>query len=148
MKYCTHCGAQIEDEAKFCSACGKPTSSGEFFSVVYHQEAPKRPSSNAKTLGKIAFAFMIVTIVSLLVIALYFIVPFSRVLMVPEFAMVIWPTVIGCLIPLAWTIPMTVHLKKKLNANQPIGTGFKVCTLLFVNLISGILLLCRNEEGL
>lgn len=147
MKYCTYCGTQIDDNAKFCSTCGKPTSA-EFGNVVYHQENPKsNTSSNAKTLGKIAYAFMIVTIVSLFAIALYFIVPFLRVLSVPEFATIIWPAAIGCLAPLLWTIPMTVHLKKKLKANQPIGIGFKVCTLLFVNLVSGILLLCRNEEN-
>ena len=30
--------------------------------------------------------------------------------------------------------------------NQPVGTGLKVCALLFVNLIGGILLLCRSDE--
>ena len=54
---------------------------------------------------------------------------------------------IGCLIPLAWSIPMTVIVKKKLNNNEPIGIGFKICTLLFVNLISGILLLCMGNNN-
>lgn len=147
MKYCTHCGAQIDDEAKFCSACGKPTSAGEFFSVVYHQEAPKAPSSNANTLGKVAFAFMIVTIAILGFYAFY-VLMFAGQFYALTGMLITWPAIIGMLIPLAWIIPMAVHLKRKINANQPIGTGFKVCTLLFVNLISGILLLCRNEEGL
>jgi hypothetical protein len=49
------------------------------------------------------------------------------------------------LLPLAWRVPMTVHAFKKLDAGEPISTGFKVCTLLFVGLIPGILLLVRND---
>jgi len=50
------------------------------------------------------------------------------------------------LIPLAWCIPMTVSYFKKVKYNQPISTGFKVCSLLFVSLIGGILMLCDNEH--
>ena len=51
------------------------------------------------------------------------------------------------LVSLVWTIPMTVYAKNRLNAHEYIGTGFKICTLLFHNLIAGIILLCMNTEG-
>lgn len=61
--------------------------------------------------------------------------------------------IIGCvfeafyfLIPLCWCIPMTLYLFNKRKSGEPVGVGFKVCVLLFVNLIAGILLLCRNED--
>lgn len=61
--------------------------------------------------------------------------------------------VIGCvlsafyfLIPLCWTLPMTIVYFNKVKEHQPIGTGFKVCTLLFVSLIAGILMLCDKEN--
>ena len=50
------------------------------------------------------------------------------------------------IIPLAWIIPMTVVASNKMKNNEPIGTGFKICTLIFVNTIAGILLLVRNEK--
>ena len=50
------------------------------------------------------------------------------------------------IIPLAWCIPMTVSYSRKIKNGQPIGTGLKVCTLLFVNLIAGILMLCDNDH--
>ena len=60
--------------------------------------------------------------------------------------------VLGCistawffLIPLCWTVPMTVHYWRAVADNRPVGTGFKVCSLLFVNLIAGILMLCDNK---
>lgn len=49
------------------------------------------------------------------------------------------------LIPLAWMIPMTLSLKKKMNTGEPVGLGFKICVLLFVNQIAGILLLVDKD---
>ncbi len=61
--------------------------------------------------------------------------------------------IIGCvlsafylLIPLCWTIPMTVIYCKRLKQGVPVGTGFKICSLLFVSLIAGILMLCDDEK--
>ena len=60
--------------------------------------------------------------------------------------------VLGCLsvgwtlIPLIWCIPMTVSFFGKVRDRRKVGTGFKVCTLLFVNVVAGIVMLCRNED--
>ena len=51
-------------------------------------------------------------------------------------------SIAGLLIPLAWCLPMTIVYFKKVNRGEDVGTGFKVCTLLFVNTIAGILMLC------
>ena len=50
------------------------------------------------------------------------------------------------LLPLLWTIPLTAHVCRKLKNNQPIGIGVKVCTLLFVSRVAGIMLLCMELE--
>ena len=49
------------------------------------------------------------------------------------------------LIPLCWCIPMTVSVYKAYKGKKDLSTGFKVCTLLFVSLVGGILLLCDND---
>jgi len=60
--------------------------------------------------------------------------------------------IIGCvaqgwlLLPLAWCLPITISICNKMKANEPVGTGLKVCSLLFVSLIGGILLLCRSDS--
>ncbi len=51
------------------------------------------------------------------------------------------------LIPLAWMIPMTVSVVNRLESRQPIGVGFKVCVLLFVSVIAGILLFFIDTEN-
>ena len=61
--------------------------------------------------------------------------------------------ILGCvaqgflLIPLAWCIPMTMSVLNSFKNNQPVSTSMKVCTLLFVNLIAGICLLCMDDAA-
>ena len=60
--------------------------------------------------------------------------------------------ILGCiaqgwlLLPLAWCLPITISVCNKMKRNQPVGVGLKVCALLFVNTIAGILLLCRSDD--
>ena len=60
--------------------------------------------------------------------------------------------IIGCiaqgwmLLPLAWCLPITISICNKMKRNEPVGTGLKVCSLLFVSAIGGILLLCRSND--
>lgn len=60
--------------------------------------------------------------------------------------------ILGCvsygwlLFPLAWCIPMTVSVFHSFRDRKPVSTGMKVCTLLFVNLIAGICLLCMDDN--
>ena len=49
------------------------------------------------------------------------------------------------IIPLAWTIPMTVYYSNCIKNNQHVSITFKICTLFFVNTIAGILMLCDNN---
>lgn len=61
--------------------------------------------------------------------------------------MVIGTIIMGLyIIPLAWCIPMTVSYFKKVKNELPISTGFKVCSLLFVSTIGGILMLCDKQH--
>ena len=56
--------------------------------------------------------------------------------------MAFWTFCIG----LAWCLPITISYCNKLKRGERISTGFKVCSLLFVSLIGGILMLCDNEH--
>lgn len=61
--------------------------------------------------------------------------------------------ILGCIaqgwaiLPLAWCLPITISIFNAFRDKRPIGTGLKVCTLLFVNLIAGICLLCMDNDG-
>ncbi len=112
MKFCTHCGAQLDDAAVVCPNCGCATD--EFVAANNAQAAILQDS----TLNTVIKVFMVLGCIA-----------------------TGW-----CLIPLAWTIPMTVHFFNSAKSGRRVGVGFKVCVLLFVNLIAGICLLCRDED--
>jgi len=50
------------------------------------------------------------------------------------------------IIPLAWMIPMTVISYGIYKGTKHNTVAFGVCTLIFLNLISGILLLCSKKD--
>ena len=52
---------------------------------------------------------------------------------------------IFALIPLCWILPMRKKILKAMKEGTTLTTGFKVCTLIFVNLILGIVLLCQKD---
>lgn len=120
MKFCSHCGKEVNDEAIICTGCG----------CEIQKDNKNSNSSGLKNAAKI---FMMVSAISLGTSAIFM------------FALDILLS-ICCLIPLVWCIPMTVTLSNKIKNNEKISTGFKVCTLLFVSIIAGILLLCDNEQ--
>lgn len=50
-------------------------------------------------------------------------------------------------IPLCWVVPMTVVYNNSINGMRPpVGLAFKICALLFASLITGILMLCDNNN--
>lgn len=55
-------------------------------------------------------------------------------------------SVCWAIIPLAWMIPMTVHCWGIYKGTKSNTTGFGVCTLIFVSLVAGILLLVSKKD--
>lgn len=109
MKYCSHCGGEINDDAVICVRCG---------CSVENRGTALQKSSKNETLSTVIKVFLI----------------------------------IGCIaqgwaiIPLAWCIPMTVSIFNKLKRGEPISMGLKICTLLFVSIVSGICMLCMDDD--
>ena len=108
MRFCSHCGAEIMDEAVVCVKCG--CSVGRPVPAV-------QTAQSDDSLATVAKVFLI----------------------------------LGCiaqgwlLLPLAWCLPITISVCRSIKEGRPIGTGMKVCALLFVNLIAGICLLCDDK---
>ena len=51
------------------------------------------------------------------------------------------------LLPIFWSIPMIAHYFKAIKQKKPVGMAFKVCTLMFVSMIAGILMICDSSEN-
>ncbi len=87
---------------------------------AYEQPRPMRyyVSSTDQTLRLVAFVFMLISLIS-----------------------TCW-----LVIPLAWTIPMTVTSWGIYKGTKPNGVAFGVCSLLFVSLVAGVCLLVSTKE--
>ena len=92
-------------------------------------------------MGKIALVFMIIGCVFSPLSGLY-----SYLTAEPGLGVFALGELIGGFLCLAWCIPMTIHFARKLKNGESVGTAFKVCTLLFVNIIAGILMFCMPKE--
>ena len=119
MKYCTNCGSPLTEGMNFCGNCGVPVAgqAAETATRVYEPPYYDAPPRRDDGLVTVAKVFLILGCIGFGVF----------------------------LIPLAWCIPITVSIFRKLRSGEEIGVGLKVCTLLFVNLIAGILLLCMED---
>ena len=49
-------------------------------------------------------------------------------------------------IGLAWCLPLTIIYFKKVNNGEPIGIGFKICSLIFVSMLGGIFMFCDKNN--
>lgn len=131
IKFCPICGKELEENANFCPVCGNPTTKPNNESYL---DKPIDYSSYTRPQGVgIIIAFMVINC---------FICGFlSIILIAADFGAV----ALLYLIPLFWQIPMTAHFSNCANARLKVSTAFKVCTLLFVSLISGIIMLCNKD---
>ena len=73
----------------------------------------------------------------------------DRALRLAAFVLCILSTLSVCwlIVPLAWMIPMTVHCWGIYQGTKPNTTAFGVCTLIFVTVIGGILLLVSKKDA-
>ena len=102
------------------AASAQPTMQPTVNSTTYYpQAAPaSEMSDNDRTLRLVAFVFCILGAVA-------------------------W---CWAIIPLAWMVPMTVHAWGIYKGTKDNTTAFGVCTLIFLSLVAGILLLVSKKD--
>lgn len=115
MKICSKCGAQNQDDAIVCSACNRVIYSESTISSTQTFTQPAQ-SVSPSALSTVAMVFMIIGTVAM--------------------------ALCTCCVGLAWCLPMTISYNKCRKKGIPVSTGFKVCSLIFVNTVAGILMLC------
>ena len=137
MKYCMKCGNEMLDEAAICMKCGCP--------VPVQRAVPQeeKPQSSVSAFRLTALVLMVLTMAVLAIYALMVVlITIAAALTNGPVGLVLVSFLF--LLPFAWQVPMLVHLARRLKCECAIGVGFKVCTLIFVNPVAGILLLCEG----
>ena len=121
--FCHHCGKEVENGNKFCPSCGalqdnySDDDRYEEAEVVNSSKKDDKVASEAQT--GLDLAIKILMVLSTVAFGFF-------------------------LIPLIWTVPMTMHAFKQAEKNEPYGIGFSICSLIFVNTIAGILMIIRD----
>lgn len=110
-KFCTNCGSQMDSVLPFCTNCGQA-----------FNDSNKNYYSNGVVNGDTKLNTIQIIIIVLLVLAS------------------IGSAFAFFFIPLLWCIPMTIHYSNKCKKNEQVSTAFKICTILFMGLIPGILM--------
>ena len=132
MKFCVKCGKELMDEAVICIGCGCAV-----------REEKTIVSKKTSGLNVAAKVFMVIGTVGnswLSVFILFLTIVWNEPITVITLFLFLIPWA------LSWCLPMTIVYFKKTKKGEPIGVGFKICTLLFVNTIAGILMLCDNDK--
>lgn len=114
--YCSKCGNEVLDEAVVCPKCGCLINE----TITINNGSGVRKYNNSDEISstkRTAKAFMLLGCIV---------------------------SVFG-LIPLLWTIPMYCSYCRKIETVERVSTGFKICCLLFVNTIAGIIMLCDKD---
>ncbi len=140
MKFCQKCGKEITDEAVVCPDCG---------CKVEQQKVIEKPATKfCQKCGKEIIFEAIVCPGCGCDVASYKTAESDGLGLAAKIFLIVGCVTQGwLLLPLAWCLPITLSIFEKMNRKEPIGTGLKVCALLFVNTIAGILLLCRSSEN-
>ncbi len=137
MKYCSSCGAEINDNAVVCTKCGcsvANTSQPSTLNVKYCPTCGAQLNSNAVVCTKCGCSVANTNRSS-----------DSGAITAAKVLLIVGCVIQGwTIIALAWCLPVTILIFGKLNRGEPLGTGLKVGAL-FVNIISGILLLCSSD---
>lgn len=138
--FCSKCGKENPDQAAFCSTCGAP------ISQPAAQQAAPAPAPAAPYTPPAAPVAPGATITE--EGQIYPMEEKDRTLRLINFILCVITCVLVCwaIVPLAWCIPMTVHSWGIYKGTKPNTTAFGVCTLIFVDIIGGILLLVSRKD--
>ena len=123
--YCHHCGKEVENGNNFCPYCGaiqdRYSDDYRYEERKDEYEESKNSSSKAASEAQSGLDLAVKIFMVLSCVAFGFAV-----------------------IPLIWMVPMTIHAFHKADNNEEYGTAFSVCSLIFVDVVAGILMIIRD----
>ena len=161
MKICKNCGKENFNIYTECTRCKYPLDvtapyveepKVERVPFAYQRQtesAPSRPSD----LQVAAKVFMIISLVLtalclLVVVGMFFLVLWvvgeNRVGAREALVIMLIPMII-CILWFAVTLYMTCVYSRKIFDRERVGVGFKICTLLFISPIAGLLMLLARD---
>lgn len=162
FKFCTQCGARVSADADFCIVCGSsfnPAPQAPDYTSGTYNEPPQYNNAQYGPVNRNPYSYRAEDHGGVGAGNAYqYNQPYGQSnsasqtgdlikLLIKAFMIVGCVTFGWLIIPLFWCIPMTVKAFHSLDNGEPMSLGFKICSLLFVNMIAGICMLCINDDG-
>ena len=156
---CANCGSEVHDGARFCISCGAPIANASAQADPYANASPQAdpyanasaqadPYANSSQQAQPGAQYTQTTYIYNTYQTSYPRENSSGLLLAAFiFNLITTICVAVVIIPLAWCIPMTVHSYGVYKGTKPNTVGFGVCTLLFLSLIGGILMLVAEKAA-
>ena len=176
MKNCPKCGNELSDTSVYCSRCGswqqteqpRPQSTVDAPSQVNVPSRSYNPfyHKGPTTVNKVFLLLTCASVVTLIVFAILFTSlaanwsdemyhkmveagftftpdePQTGYLVFSFFAVYFWILSLSA----AWVVPMTINYFKKSKEGMPTTLAYKICTLIFVNTVVDIIMLCCEKN--
>lgn len=145
MKICKKCKTYLSNESKFCNVCGEPQD--DVLDDKFCSFCGTKMKSNENICRKCGYASVKENKEEYTYYKnnIYYSSVSATAIIVKVF-MIISCVIKGIFIfPLAWCIPMTVYAFRKINEKEEFSLAFKICTLIFVDLVSGIIMLADED---
>ena len=165
MMFCTHtnmcenCGATNYGISRACHKCKAPIKGRTNFEKIENVPAVAKV---ANVMLVISFALYLsfaiscsIYLVASVVALENFLTTFFGFLMrfLPVFStfltrykLFVFAVILALFVPFSWLIPMTTRYCHNISRGLEVGVGLKVCTLIFIHPVIGILMLCDNRK--
>lgn len=149
VDFCEKCGARNYSISRACHKCKTPIKSIADFEKIENVPAVAKVANVFMILEFAIFVEFIIKIIAFLFATLLLLEQFamllSEFLLLYKFIIFITIALITC--PFAWYIPMIRIYCKRIARGETVSVGFKVCTLIFISPIAGILMLCDRRSS-
>lgn len=159
MKKCAFCGNNNFDTDKVCDRCNSPLPTTEPYTApqptfnqpqAYYPNAyvARRPSGLTVATEVIMIINTVLYGVMLLSVAGYWFITAimaEAALLDGYVALFFWGLMAILVYHFTINLCMTRSYIIKVKTREPVSTAFKVCSLLFLNILTGVLMLCNSE---
>ena len=137
MKICKHCKHQNFDMKEACDICGFPLKN-EQLSI---------PQQNGLAITTRVF-LMVNTIISAVTAASFLIAWLIIMIIIPSpLTIILYILKVTSIIAFVLNLYFWKGYNDKIYTRKKVSTAFKICTLIFANIVPGILMLCNDETS-
>ena len=158
-KYCRNCGTEVSQEMEFCPKCGRSINTRWLIEPKF-RNALQIVIKIVLVFACLRAVFFAVCLTTCVLSTYNFESFFGLILKIADideaieiinligwnYKIVFSVSAVVNALMLSWMIPMTVHYFKSIAKQEPLSLTYKICSLIFVSPVAGILMLVNDGK--